>query len=135
VGDAPSTTLSRSLSPRALDGLRVAVLEDDPAVMSLLEFGLISRGVELFTLANRKDLDAFAKNGTCVDAALIDLSPIAADPDGALSLLRRHSPKVSVFLISGTAISAGTNQAVAGWIRKPFELGEIFQALGRAQRA
>jgi nitrogen-specific signal transduction histidine kinase len=135
VGDAPSTTLSRSLSPRALVGLRVAVLEDDPAVMSLLEFGLTSRGVELFALANRKDLDAFAKSGTCVDAALIDLSPIAADPDGAIVALRRNSPQVSVFLISGTAISAGTNQAVSGWIRKPFELGEIFQALGRAQRA
>jgi hypothetical protein len=28
----------------------------------------------------------------------------------------------------------GTNQGIAGWIRKPFELGEIFQALSRARR-
>lgn len=135
VGDAPSTTLSRSLAPKELDGLRVAVLEDDPAVMSLLEFGLTSRGVELFTLATRKELDAFVRSGTPVDAALIDLSPIAADPDGAIALLRRHSPNAALFLISGTAICATTTHVVAGWIRKPFELGEIYQALGRAQRA
>ncbi len=131
VGDAPSTTLARSTGPKRLDGLKVAVLEDDPAVMSLLEFGLCSRGVELYALANRKELEAFARSGKCVDAALIDLSPIANDPDRAIASLRRHSPNLSVFLISGTSINAGTGNGIAGWIRKPFELGEIFQALGR----
>lgn len=134
IGEAPSTTLARSTGPKLLDGLKVAVLEDDPAVMSLLEFGLCSRGVELFACANRKELEAFARSGKCVDAALIDLSPIANDPDRAIRSLRRHSPNVSVFLISGTTVSAGTGHGIAGWIRKPFELGEIFQALGRAQR-
>lgn len=134
LGDAPSTTLSRSLNPKRLEGLRVAVLEDDPAVMSLLEFGLTSRGVELHALSSRKDLEAFACSGTYVDAALIDLSPIAADPDGAISLLRQQSPQAAVFLISGTCVSAGICHAVSGWIRKPFELGEIYQALGRAVR-
>jgi len=133
IGDAPSTTLSRSTVPKLLEGLRVAVLEDDAAVMSLLEFGLCQRGVELYALANRGELEAFARSGKPVDAALIDLSPIAADPDRAIASLRRHSPNVSVFLISGTTITTGT-QGIAGWIRKPFELGEIIQALGRARR-
>lgn len=133
VGDAPSTTLSRPASARHLEGLRVAVLEDDPAVMSLLEYGLTSRGAALFPLSNRGDLDDFLRAGTAIDAALIDLSPIAADPDGALQALRRTAPDVAIFLISGTAISTGT-QGIAGWIRKPFELGEIVTALSRAQR-
>jgi CheY-like chemotaxis protein len=133
IGDAPSTTIAKTSVPKQLDGLRVAVLEDDPAVMSLLEFGLGQRGVELYALANRNELEAFARTRKPIDAALIDLSPIADDPDRAIASLRRHSPNVSVFLISGTTITTGTNQGIAGWIRKPFELGEIFQALGRAR--
>jgi len=134
IGEAPSTTLSRTSSSKLLDGLRVAVLEDDPAVMSLLEFGLTSRGVELFALSTRRDLDDFARQGNVIDAALIDLSPIAADPDGALEILRRTSPGAAIFLISGTAIAGTPARGIAGWIRKPFELGEIFQALARAPR-
>jgi len=106
---------------------------DDAAVMSLLEFGLCQRGVELFALANRTELEAFARSGMPVDAALIDLSPIADDPDRAISMLRRHSPGLSVFLISGTTVTSSAHQHVAGWIRKPFELGEIFHALGQAR--
>jgi CheY-like chemotaxis protein len=134
IGDAPSTTLTKASIPKHLDGMRVAVLEDDPAVMSLLEFGLCQRGVELFALSNRNELEAFARSRKPIDAALVDLSPIADDPDRAIAALRRHSPNVSVFLISGTAITTNATQSVAGWIRKPFELSEIFQALGRAHR-
>lgn len=134
IGDAPSTTLAKSSVPKHLEGLRVAVLEDDPAVMSLLEFGLGQRGVELFALGNRAELEAFARSGQPFDAALIDLSPIADDPDRAIASLCRNSPKASLFLISGTTITTSATHKVAGWIRKPFELGEIFQALGRARR-
>jgi CheY-like chemotaxis protein len=134
IGEAPSTTLSRSTCPKMLAGLKVAVLEDDPAVMSLLEFGLGSRGVKFFALSSRKELEAFARGSVSVDAALIDLSPIANDPDRAIASLRRNSPNLSVFLISGTTVSGATGDGIAGWIRKPFELGEIFQALGRAER-
>ena len=134
VGETPSTTLAKSSVPKLLDGLRVAVLEDDAAVMALIELGLGKRGVELYPLSNRGELEAFARTGTPIDAALIDLSPIADDPDGAIGALRRVSPKASVFLISGTAVTAGAHQNIAGWIRKPFELGEIVQALGRLRR-
>lgn len=133
IGDAPSTTLSRASSFKMLDGLRVAVLEDDPAVMSLLEFGLCSRGVELYPLSSRAQLEDFAKLSAKVDVALIDLSPIQSDPDSALAALRRQSPNVTIFLISGTAASHNAGHEIAGWIRKPFELSEIFQALSQAR--
>jgi CheY-like chemotaxis protein len=135
IGDAPSTTLSRTSSFKMLDGLRVAVLEDDPAVMSLLEFGLCSRGVELYPLSSRAQLEDFAKLSAKVDVALVDLSPIQSDPDSALAALRRQSPNVTIFLISGTAASHNAGPGIAGWIRKPFELSEIFQALSQARRA
>jgi CheY-like chemotaxis protein/two-component sensor histidine kinase len=135
VGDAPSTTLSRTSSFKMLDGLRVAVLEDDPAVMSLLEFGLCSRGVELYPLSSRAQLEDFSKLSAKVDVALIDLSPIQTDPDSALTALRRQSPNITIFLISGTTAAHATSPGIAGWIRKPFELSEIFHALCQARRA
>ena len=134
VGDAPSTTLSRTTTYKMLDGLRVAVLEDDPAVMSLLEFGLCSRGVQLYPLSSRAQLEDFAKLSTKVDVALIDLSPIQTDPDSAIASLRRQSPNVTIFLISGTAAAHTASPGIAGWIRKPFELSEIFHALSQARR-
>jgi hypothetical protein len=134
VGDAPSTTLSRTTSFKMLNGLRVAVLEDDPAVMSLLEFGLCAKGVELYPLSSRAQLEDFAKLSNKVDVALIDLSPIQTDPESAIAALRRQSPNVTIFLISGTAAAHTTSPGIAGWIRKPFELSEIFQALSQTKR-
>jgi hypothetical protein len=133
ISDAPSATLSRATAPLALEGLRVVVLEDDPAVMQLLEFGLSSRGVEVFPLRNREELDDFSTAGYPVDAALVDFSPIADDPESALTVLRACSPTISIFVISGTSVANGETSAVAGWIRKPFELSEIFQALARVR--
>lgn len=134
VGEAPSTTLSRTTTFKMLDGLRVAVLEDDPAVMSLLEFGLCSRGVELYPLSSRAQLEDFAKLSTKVDVALIDLSPIQTDPESAIAALRRQSPNLTIFLISGTVAAHTASPGIAGWIRKPFELSEIFHALSQARR-
>lgn len=136
ISDAPSTTLSRHVAPLKLQGLTVAVLEDDPAVMSLLDLGLTSRGVEVFSLRCREDLEAFVEAGNSVDAALVDLSPIADDPEGALELLRACSPGISIFLISGSASpSCPDDAAIAGWVRKPFEMAEIFQALAHVRSA
>jgi CheY-like chemotaxis protein len=135
VSDTPSTTLSRHAAPLMLKGMSVVIIEDDPAVMSLLEFGLSSRGVEVFSLGSRADLDLFIAEGNTVDAALVDLSPIADDPASAIALLKSSSPGIAIFLISGSAAPTADSSSVAGWIRKPFELSEVFQALARAQRA
>jgi CheY-like chemotaxis protein len=134
VSDAPSATLSRHDAPALLKGMSVVILEDDPAVMSLLEFGLSSRGVEVFALASRNELDAFITAGNHVDAALMDLSPIADDPDAVIKLLRGSSPRLAIFLISGSAAPNPGASSVTGWIRKPFELNEVFQALARVPR-
>ncbi len=130
-GATPAPPVAVPRPPKMLDGLRVAVLEDDGDVMGMLELGLCSRGVTLYQLADRAALEEFSDNGGTVDAALIDLSPIASDPQGAIDRLRKNSPRVQVFLISGTVISTDAGPNIAGWIRKPFDLGEVYQALGQ----
>lgn len=133
---APARQQSNSTTPvqvGALAGLQVAVLEDDADVMGMLELGLSSRGVTLYPLANKEALFEFADNGPSVDAILIDLSPIASDPEGAIRRLRARSPRAAVYLISGTVLSTDAGPDIAGWIRKPFELGEIYEALSKVR--
>lgn len=116
---------ARHIAPRrvALTGMRVAVLEDDAAVRALLELGLAARGAEVHCIDCADDIERLND----VHVALIDLSPIAADPAAALDRLIARGKDVRVFVISGAAsgVPASIADRVLGCIYKPFELGEI----------
>lgn len=116
-----------------LAGTRVLVVEDDPDVASLLETALGARGAEVTIVRHARDLAA-ARTG--YDAALVDLSPIAEDVEGAIELLRKGSPGVHVVFISGTAVGLPDvlSEANVRWVRKPFEVSEIVAALSEAPR-
>jgi CheY-like chemotaxis protein/anti-sigma regulatory factor (Ser/Thr protein kinase) len=120
------------MPPRAseLTGVRILLVEDDPAVTQLLETALEARGAEVTVVANGAEFErAVAK--TTYEVALLDLSPIAADAAGAIAGLQRSSPGVDVVLISGSAdrlpdtIPADSLKLV----RKPFEVAEVLAAL------
>ena len=125
--DRPSTTLTRAVA-----GARVLVVEDDRAVCALLDAGLGARGVEVVALHDAKGLDGKLAQLGVFDAVLLDLSPIAQDVPGALATVRRALPDAGIVFISGSAIALDVELGAAGnarWVRKPFELGEIAQAL------
>jgi ActR/RegA family two-component response regulator len=124
----PAAPLS---APRAavLAGTRVLVLEDDADVATLLESALGARGAQVVIARNVEELALRA--GDDHDAALIDLSPIAADVKGALATLQRGSPDAVLVLISGSAVGVpeGLDMRHIRWVRKPFEIAEIVAAL------
>jgi CheY-like chemotaxis protein len=113
-----------------LDGTRVLVLEDDEHVTDLLGMALEARGAIVTIARNREELARALAAGQH-DAALIDLSPIAADVHGAVVALRQSSPSAALVFISGS--SARLPDALAGegalWVRKPFEIGEVVAAV------
>jgi CheY-like chemotaxis protein len=131
---------SRSLVPppsrsiAVLEGTRVLVVEDDEHVTLLLGTALGARGA-VVTVARDRDELARALAAGPHDAALIDLSPIAADVRGAVEALRRSSPHAALVFISGSSV--GLPDAFAGegvvWVRKPFEIGEIVAAVLKAR--
>ncbi|MEZ4225608.1 MAG: ATP-binding protein [Polyangiaceae bacterium] len=127
----PTThTLSgtRSVAPPAsLDGLRIAVLEDDPAVRALLELGLSARGAEVLCIERAEQIDDLSG----IHVALVDLSPIAEDPARALARLRSRGEDLRTWLISGcaTGIPEVIAKDVLGCIYKPFELAEIVERI------
>ena len=131
VGEAPSRTLNRSAPPLALDGLRVLVLEDDPAVLSLLEFGLGARGATVAAALNDSELLLMLSQGV-FDVALIDLSPLGENPNDVLDRLVRTRPDLPLIVISGSVSPDVSAKTISAWVRKPFQIGELSDAIARA---
>lgn len=118
-----------------LSGMRLLVVEDDLAVTQLLETALEARGAHVAIATTATQLTAALAKGP-FDAALVDLSPIAADPAGALAAFRKGSPDATIVLVTGNADA--TPEAVGGakveLVRKPFEVREVLAILGRVGR-
>jgi len=130
----PSPPESRAaLSARARDllqGARILVVEDDDAVIDLLDTALTARGADVISVRRRSDLPAALAGGR-FDAALIDISPIHDDVPGALATVRGASGSLRLVLISGSAARMPDVPMgwVSAWVRKPFEIAEILAAL------
>ena len=127
-----SAARQRSMPPpTTLAGKRILVLEDDAAVVSLLELALESRGMEVVVARSAAELTHAACG--VFDAALVDLSPIEANAPQALATLRQHNQGLPVIVISGSAygIPDKLRADVTAWVRKPFEVSEVVDALAR----
>ena len=116
-------------------GTRVLVVEDDRAVCALLDAGLGARGCEVIAIHDEHTLRsklAAAADGV-IDAVLLDLSPIAADIEGAVQAVRAAHPNAGIVFISGSSTTTAAQIADVTprtrWVRKPFELAEITAAI------
>lgn len=143
LGDAEQVSTDRVVAPAPapsarslrLVGARVLVVEDDEAVIDLLDTALTARGADVVAVRHRRDLDA-ALAGGGFDAALFDISPIADDIHDAVARTRRAGEGVRVVMISGAAVAQAALPEgwIAAWVRKPFEIAEILEAIAPAPR-
>ncbi len=131
-GSIPPPPLSTR--PRLLAGTRVLILEDDADVATLLETALGARGAQVTVATTAAELALAAVDRH--DAALIDLSPIADDVQGAIDRVRAGSPDAALVLISGSAVGIpdALAQGRVRWVRKPFEVAEVVAALTDAKK-
>lgn len=135
--EMPSQTVSRST---LLSQRKILVLEDDEAVMDMVKFGLESRGAQVFGAASLGEVGMLTTLHRDLDIALLDLSPLGGDYAAAARELRRHQAGLPLVLMSGSvsggAIESGaTELSVAAWVRKPFELSELYECLGNVLSA
>ncbi len=133
VDAVPRPPLSTS-RVRELAGVRVLVVEDDAAVTQLLEAALEGRGADVTIASNGAELAAAMANAPApFHAALVDLSPIADDAEGALARLRSSSPGIDLVLITGSVdrLPDAVAREPMKLVRKPFELGELLAALAK----
>jgi CheY-like chemotaxis protein/anti-sigma regulatory factor (Ser/Thr protein kinase) len=115
---------------KIFEGTHILVVEDDLHVSQLLEAALVARGAQVTIAHTQEELTAALEGGPH-DAVLVDLSPIAADPDAAIAALRATSPNATLVVISGSAVElpAPLRQGSVRFVRKPFEVGEIVAVL------
>lgn len=136
---APEVSGRRASLPPSLrvplSGVRVLLVEDDDAVVDLLDTALSARGATVVSAKSSADMREALATGS-FDAALVDLSPIGDDVVGALDAVRGSGPSVRVFVISGSASNGPSlpEGYPAVWIRKPFEVREIVDALAPSIR-
>jgi CheY-like chemotaxis protein/two-component sensor histidine kinase len=131
--ELPPRSLTATAMLSAVNGARVLVVEDDRAVCALLDAGLGARGAEVIAVHDEASLRARLPGLGAIDAVLLDLSPIARDVRGSLADVRRALPDAGIVFISGSAVALEedltTGHPRTRWVRKPFEVGEITQAI------
>lgn len=121
---------TRALCPMsALDGRRVLIVEDDAAVLVLLETALGGRGADVRCARDAVEIER-ATRERVFDAALLDLSPLGDAGAALVAALRAKNPDIRVVLISGHASPPDELLGLCEtWVRKPFDLSEITAAL------
>ncbi len=119
----------RTVRAASLDGIRVAVLDDDASIVELLDMVLSARGAHVTAFSTQEALSR-ALSEQPYDVALLDASPYGADLKGSLGELKRRHPDTDLVLISGTT-DPGVNVGQLGvtWIRKPFDVEEVIDVV------
>jgi CheY-like chemotaxis protein len=133
VDSAPPPASPDGRKPRSgaiLEGIRILLVEDDEAVVDLLDTALTARGATLVSVRDIIDLPGALASGP-FHAALLDMSPIAQDVNGAFAAVRSASPGVRLVVMSGSLNHMPELHGTFGasWVRKPFEVREIVDAL------
>lgn len=129
TSEVPSQTVPRSAAATFLVGRKVLVLEDDDAVLSMVRFGLESRGAHVWSAMCLREVLELTAEHADFDLALLDLSPIKGDCPRALRALRQSQADLPLVLMSGSAGAGEVALDLAGRVQKPFELGELYEVL------
>jgi CheY-like chemotaxis protein len=112
-----------------LAGIRILVVEDDEAVVDLLDTALTARGASIVSVQCAGKLPDALASGP-FHAALLDISPIEQDVIGAVIAVRDANPGARLVMMSGSAHALPSDSGL-WWVRKPFEIREIVEALIR----
>lgn len=106
----------------------VLLVEDDDDVIELVETALMAKGAEVTVARNVAELEsALARDPLPFDCAVVDLSPLGADPSVILSKLALLS--VPLALITGNVDGVPEIKGDVRVVRKPFEVKELASAL------
>ena len=90
---APPSTGGKRRSDSMLRGQNILLLEDDDAVIELLELTLAARGARLFTIRSAAELtDALCRER--FHTLLVDLSPVRGELEALVERARRLEPEI-----------------------------------------
>jgi two-component system cell cycle sensor histidine kinase/response regulator CckA len=119
--------------PRAVSGVRVLVVEDDPAVRELIQRSLQREGHAVAAVGTAADaLRAFDGARPPFDVVVVDVVlPDRSGPVLARALRRRH-PAVGIIYASGYGDHPDADREPGIFLAKPFSTQELQVAVLRA---
>lgn len=111
----------------ALEGLGILVIEDDQAIISLVQLTLEARGAEVTVIDSSEMIDEVLSQRPAFDLVLLDLSPVAHRLSEVLERIRIISASAPILLMSGepSGIPEEGRGRIHSWIRKPFDMGQL----------
>ncbi len=136
VHDVPSQQHEGTVANGAsAPGHSVLVVDDDAAVRSSIRRSLESHGYEVAEASNSREAREVFES-VLPDLVLMDLIlPNGLEGREAANMLFGMNPNLKVLFISGYSspepMRMGRLTAGEGFLRKPFELHELLEAVGR----
>jgi two-component system cell cycle sensor histidine kinase/response regulator CckA len=115
----------------------ILVVDDEPGVRHVARLILEKSGYTVLTAYDGEEaIRIFGANAGEVTAILLDMTMPVMSGEDALAGLRKIRPAVPVVLCSGYSetevASRFANQALAGFLKKPYEPAELVDAVRRA---
>ena len=112
----------------------VAIVDDDPRLLELLEDLLESAGYVARSFSSAESLLASGLSG--VDVLITDIGMPGMDGFELRDLVKKARPELPVFLITGRHEIADQDRAqgISGFFRKPFDAEALLAAVGDALR-
>lgn len=110
-----------------LMGQRIAVIEDDQAMRSLVRTGLELKGATIATASSVDEAHALCGpfDVLVLDANLVDQDGLQLIPD-----LRVRFPGAPILCVSGAPVRQDDTPATPdAWLRKPFQVDELVKAV------
>lgn len=112
--------------------LTLLVLDDDPSLLKFFKIHLGSQFSSVIVLNNPQDAAAVIDSHT-VDIVLTDYEMPGLNGLDICQLVRAKSPAIPVLMVTGAELDAAYEDAlkeeVDGFLRKPFDISELAEAL------
>jgi len=116
---------------------RIAVVEDERLLVTMLELNLTRHGHQVFCFANAEDLLDFLDGQSC-DVILLDIMLPGMSGDHALREVRRRGHQMPVLMLTArreTELKVDTLTAGADdYVTKPFDMNELLARIAARVR-
>jgi len=126
----------RALDPISGTG-RILLVDDEPAILDTVSEMLAALGYQVLVAPDgRSAVEMFSRMAEQIDLVVLDLVMPGMDGADVLQVMQDIDPDAAVLMATGLKDEAHSEadvfEGTRGWIRKPFGLSELSDAVSRA---